>query len=79
LPAACLFRRVQAADLTLNGQPCERVAPFSFRCGGERIRADVVAGVWGPSAAGWIPCIASSWQIRSEVGTPEALAGICVE
>jgi hypothetical protein len=33
--------------VTLGGEPCVQTAPLNFKCGAQRVRADVVSGVWG--------------------------------
>jgi hypothetical protein len=48
LPPESIFRRVQSSgSMTLGDEPCVETSPLSFRCGGQRVRADVVAGAWG--------------------------------
>jgi hypothetical protein len=48
LPRSSLFHQLEGAALELGGQPCSKLGPLSFRCGGHKLRAEAVASVvWG--------------------------------
>lgn len=74
LPAASIFQHLHPGDMTLGGEPCTETAPLNFKCGDQRVKADVVSGVWGIHL-----CIAApdagELRVRSAITLGSFLAG----
>lgn len=47
LPADSLFHQLSGPELTLDGEPCVKTQPLTFRCGDNLLRPEVVSGAWG--------------------------------
>jgi hypothetical protein len=48
LPPDSLFQKLEGRELRFAGKACENVEPLVFRCGPERVEAEVVsAAIWG--------------------------------
>ena len=47
LPQDSLFHQLSGPELTLDGEPCQKTHPLTFRCGDHVLRPEVVPGIWG--------------------------------
>jgi hypothetical protein len=74
LPSDSIFHQLDGPDLELDGQPCSKTEPLTFRCGDAWVRVDVVPGFWGIHACMSAPD-AERMRVRTELPLESFLFG----